>query len=436
MLKENCILTGQNVTILGWARSGIAAARLCEKLGAKVFVSEAKPEEALDEKSRIELNHYEHESGNNTKKALSADLIVLSPGIPLSIPILKNYTGRIWSELELAWRSLPCRTVAITGTNGKTTTTTLLGNILSQCYKNGKTYVGGNIGTAASEAALSARPEDLCVLEISSFQLETIEKFRPDIAVFLNLRSDHLDRYSNINEYAEANRRIFMNMQKEDIAVLNIDDEYTAGLADELRNIKVVKVSAQKKADYNLRREFNSQILEAVKAPENLLSAVAVADILGVDFDEMMEVLRKFKGLPHRIEKIGSIGDVVFYDDSKATNVHSVEAALLRLDSPIVLVMGGKDKGEDYSEILDLVRKKCRCVVSYGNAAERIQKILGGEIVFKFDSAVKRAYELAKPDASVILSPACSSYDQFKDYVERGERFKKAFSELQMEKDL
>ncbi len=436
-MKPPLNLAGQKVTILGWARSGRPAARLAASHGARVFVSETKDRADFEAAALGELEEFDHELGGHTARALESDIIVLSPGIPPSVPILRNYRGRVWSELELGWRALSCRVVAITGTNGKTTTTTLVGEILSAGYAAGRTHVAGNIGRAVSAVASSAQPEDLCVIEISSFQLETIEEFRPEIAVYLNLRSDHLDRYASIEEYAEAKNRIFLNMTPADTAILNVGDAFTAKLADRLAPAgpRIVTVAGSGPADFTLTPRYDARLLDAVKAPENLLSAVAVAHQLAIPEPALFEVLDRFTGLPHRIEPVGSIGRVAFYNDSKATNVHSVEAALNRLDPPIVLLMGGRDKGEDYGEILGLVKSRCRSVVAYGEAAERIHGALGGEVVPAFEPAVRRAYELARPDASVLLSPACSSYDQFRDYAHRGESFRGIFVALKREED-
>jgi UDP-N-acetylmuramoylalanine--D-glutamate ligase len=432
-------LAGRRITILGWARSGRPAARLAVSLGAEVFVSEGRRAEQMDAVALEEIAPYEHELGGHTSRALDADAIILSPGIPPSNPILKGFRGELWSEIELAYRTLPCPIVAVTGTNGKTTTTTLLGELLKAGYTKGTVHVGGNIGTAATSLVENASSDDVVVLEVSSFQLETIVKFRPKIAVWLNLRSDHLDRYADLEEYAAAKERIFLNMHPEDVAIVNIDDPWSCALAERLnRGPGVVTVSATGPADYVLESAYDERLLEAVKAPENLLAAVAAAERMGVPREAMAEVFANFRGLPHRIEPVGAAGGVKFYNDSKATNVHSVEAALKRLEAPVVLIMGGRDKGENYREIDALIRDKCRAVVAYGEAAARIaESVCAGagaagpsgsttavEIVPRFDDAVFRAYELAKPDASVLLSPACSSYDQFSDYGARGDRFR------------
>ncbi|MEK8023404.1 MAG: UDP-N-acetylmuramoyl-L-alanine--D-glutamate ligase [Candidatus Hydrogenedentota bacterium] len=423
------------VTILGWARSGRAAARLASARGARVFISDAKPRDKFDEEALTEIASFDHELGGHTARVLDADIVILSPGIPTDVPALAEFKGKIWSELELAARIIPCPIVAITGTNGKTTTTTLLGEILKKGWRKGRVHVAGNIGTAAAHAAEEACPDDLCVLEISSFQLETIRAFRPRIAVWLNLRSDHLDRYSSIEEYQAAKERIFMNMRDPDIAIVNIDDPRSAELADRLRARKqdgprILTISTIESADFTPDALCQDRILNAAKSPENLLAAVAVARLLQIGEPDIQASLDSFQGLPHRIEPVGTCDGVAFYDDSKATNVHSVEAALKRLDPPIVLLMGGRDKGENYRELHRLVKEKCRAVVSYGEAAARIRETLGGDIVPRFDDAVRHSFRLARPDACVLLSPACSSYDQFTDYAARGNRFKALVSEL------
>lgn len=421
-------LADRKVTILGWARSGRAAARLASRLGARVFVSDSRPLAAFDAEARAELDPFAHETGAHSAAALDADILVLSPGIPPEIPLLEGFRGEIWSELELAARVIPAPIIAVTGTNGKTTTTTLLGEILRTAYTEGRTWVGGNIGSAASGFAAEVRPEDRVVLELSSFQLETIHAFRPRVALYLNLRSDHLDRYPDLAAYAAAKDRIFRNMGDGDTAILNLDNGHTRDLAARLRTEKsgprVVTVSAAGPADYTLGPEHGERMLEAVKAPENLLSAVAAADVLGLDPALVRRALENFRGLPHRIEPVGTVEGVTWYNDSKATNVHSVEAALLRVPAPVVLIMGGRDKGEDYAELRSLVAERCRRVIAYGEAGPRIASLLPASVVTSFVDAVAAARASSGGCASVLLSPACSSYDQFRDYVERGDRFR------------
>lgn len=425
---KNFSLAGKKVAVLGFARSGQAAAKLAAKLGGAVFVSEHKPLDSLDEAARKNIDLYAHEAGGHTARVSSSDIVVLSPGIPSDIPILRDFKGTIWSEIELSFRVMSGRIIAITGTNGKTTTTTLIGKILSECYKGGKVFVAGNIGCPASEIAAEVEKNDLVILELSSFQLETIEAFRPSIAVYLNLQSDHLDRYVSIDEYARAKERIFMNMESEDTAVMNVEDSRIRWLSKRFAArgaFRIVTVAKQGKADYILGGQYDDRILEAVKAPENLLAAVAVAELVGISKEDIRKVLDSFEGLPHRIERIGAAGNVAFFNDSKATNVASVEAALSRVPAPIVLILGGKDKGENYASLLHGIRERCRAVIAYGQAAPRIAEFLQVEIVPDFDRAVARAYEVAQPDAAVLLSPACSSYDQFTDYKARGEQFRR-----------
>ncbi len=426
-------LNGQKVTILGWARSGRASARLAASLGARVFVSDNRPASAFDAESLAELKNYDHELGAHTDRARDAALIVLSPGIPPEIPFLADFKGEVWSELELATRVMPCRIVAVTGTNGKTTTTTLIGKILEEAYTGGRTWIGGNIGVAVAGFAAAVREEDVCVLELSSFQLETIRAFHPRIAVYLNLRSDHLDRYPDFAAYAAAKDRILANMTANDVVILNLDNAHTRALAERLKGTegapRVVTVSAAGPADYTLTPAYDERLLEAVKSPENLLSAVAVASLLELDPARVASALSAFQGLPHRIEPVGVVDGATWYNDSKATNVHSVEAALLRVPAPVVLVMGGRDKGENYAELRELVAARCRRVIAYGEAGPRIAALLESagvpvDVIPSFDAAVTAARSASPGCASVLLSPACSSYDQFKDYVARGDRFR------------
>lgn len=421
-------LDGKTVGILGWARSGRAAARLARELGADVFVSESRPLERLEDSARREIVDYEYEAGGHSERIRKTDIVILSPGIPPATPALAGYAGQVWSEIELGYRAMAGRVVAVTGTNGKTTTTALIGEVLKAGYTSGSVYVAGNIGNALCDIVVKVCDEDIVVLELSSFQLETIREFRPDIAVYLNLRSDHLDRYANLDEYARAKERIFMNMRADDVAILNLDDSRLRWLCGKLK-MKVITVAQSGKADYTMTM-LDERLLEAAKAPENLLSALAVADHFGLDRGTTKKALEEFRGLPHRMERLREVGGVTFWNDSKATNVASVEAALRTVPGPIVLILGGRDKNENYQDLMHRIREKCRAVIAYGEASDRIVKMIPAERVERFGDAVARAYELAKPAGHVLLSPACSSYDQFTDYKARGEEFRRIANSL------
>ena len=425
---------GQKVTVLGFGKSGQSAAALLVRLGAAVFVSEKRSRSQLPPQDFDELIRYPHELGGHTDAALKADKIILSPGIPSTIQILKDFDGEVWSEIELACRVMDATIVGVTGSNGKTTTVTLLGEILSKHHSKGQTYVVGNIGTPVSHIALQVKKEDVVVIELSSFQLETIQDFRPNIAVWLNLNPNHLDRYSSIEEYKAAKQRIFMNMTSEDTAIINCCDESGSEMADSLSGIKVKRLTAD--AVREELKALGDDALREIKAPENLISALYVSDLLGVARAKSEEAVKQFRSLPHRIEKIGELDGVAFYNDSKATNVAAVRVALDRFSDNVILLLGGKDKGEDYSKLSDLIEKKCRFVIAYGQAASLIAGPISCDVVADLESAVNKAAKKASKGDSILLSPACSSYDQFKNFEERGETFKSLFADLKREQEI
>lgn len=414
-------LRGRRVGVVGWGRSGRAAAGLAKRLGAIVFVSESRPISAFDSGELAALGDCASEFGGHTERLLASDLVVLSPGVRPDRGVIAEFQGPIWGEIELAYRVLTCPIVAVTGSNGKSTTASLIYSILRDCYTSGETRLLGNIGEPVCDHVTELAETDICLLEVSSFQMETIHEFHPRVAVWLNLVPNHLDRYANIEAYASAKERVFGRMGRGDLAVVGVDDSFGATIAGRLTAPKVITVSAFE------GEPVSPALLGAVKSPVNLRAAITVCEYFGIGRGEAMEAAGRFRGLPHRVENLGEVAGVTFYNDSKATNVAAVNSAIASIAPPITLIIGGKDKGEDYSK-LDLA--KCPKVIAYGAAADRISESVSCEVVREFDRAVDRAFRVSSPGAAVLLSPACSSYDSFRSFEERGDRFRQLFESL------
>ena len=446
-------IVGKNISILGMARSGLALAKTLKELGAKVFVSDLKNENNLkSETKELKKLKIDFETGGHSQKLLQEkDYLVLSPGVPGDIPIVKEaeFLGiPVFSEIGVAYWLCPAEIVAITGSNGKTTTTTLVGEILKKAGK--ETWVAGNIGVAFSRVLNQISPEGIVVLEVSSFQLEKIQEFKPRISAILNLSPDHLDRYPNVEAYIQAKFRIFENQDKSDFAVLNYDDlllrkkaaeikapvlffSTSAGL-EEGAYVKdkslIVKLGGKEKRIIDI-----NQI--GIKGPHNLSNAACaslIATILGVKPETIAEVLKEFKGVEHRLEAVAEINGIKFINDSKATNMDSVWYALQSVAQPVILIAGGKDKGGDFSKLSDLVKEKVKLLILIGQAKEKIKSALGSltETIEAQDlaEAVKLAYKKAQAGDTVLLSPACASFDMFLNFEERGKVFKQEVARL------
>jgi UDP-N-acetylmuramoylalanine--D-glutamate ligase len=391
----------------------------------------------------LELEHH------NTDTFLSSDLIVVSPGVPMDLPqlIAAQKAGKeIISEIELASRFIDVPLAAITGTNGKTTTTTLLGAIFK--HNGYHTFVGGNIGNPLIEMAESREIVDQVVAEISSFQLEWITSFRPTVAALLNLSEDHLDRYPSYLAYIDAKMRIFENQTEEDFAVVNRDDplvwENTQNIKAHLfpfsRKIELEEGIFYRDGVITYRHKGREECfptaairLQGVHNQENIMAALASALLLGCRADESFETVRCFEALHHRMEFVREVNGVRYYEDSKATNVGSVEKALESFEN-ITLIAGGKDKGGSYGPLVPLVRERVRHLVLIGEAAERMELELGQltdtSRATTLEDAVRIAAEITEPGGTVLMSPACSSFDMFRDYEERAERFIAAVNKL------
>ncbi|HEU0264959.1 MAG TPA: UDP-N-acetylmuramoyl-L-alanine--D-glutamate ligase [Geobacterales bacterium] len=435
----------KKATVMGLARTGVAVARFLASRGARVTVTDMKGEEALapfmSQLAGVELRYVlgRHDLEDFT----SADLVVVSPGIPLDVPPLlaaQRAGVPVISEIELAAREITAPMVAITGTNGKTTTTTLIGEIFTVCGFT--TFVGGNIGTPLIEQVTAGTPVERTVAEISSFQLEGIQRFRPAVAVLLNITEDHLDRYASYQEYIDAKLRIFENQTATDFAVINLDDPLVAALRDRLA-ATVVPMSQRQELDQGVfyrdgiitfrwqgrseRFDTASYQLKGVHNIENIMAALAATLVMGCNAECCQKAVSGFRGLPHRMELVRTVNGVPWYEDSKATNVGSVEKALASFDN-ITLIAGGKDKGGSYQPLAELVRQRVRHLLLIGEAKERMATELGGLTDTRLNGslaeAVQRAAELTAPGGVVLFSPACSSFDMFRDYEDRANQYK------------
>jgi UDP-N-acetylmuramoylalanine--D-glutamate ligase len=447
-------LNNKRVLVVGLGKSGVASALFLKARGALVTVSDTKAPDQLDEEIPCLLDHgIAVETGGHGERTFQGqDLIVVSPGVPVSTPSLVQARALgelVIGEIELAARFLPGPVVAITGSNGKTTTTTLVGEILAAGGL--QAVVGGNIGTPAISLVGQATRETLVVLEVSSFQLETIQTFRPKIAVVLNITPDHLDRHHTLAAYVDAKARIFENQQPDDFAVLNKDDPATEALASRTR-AQVFWFSRSQEVERGayidrgapqkvqiVFRGFDGlqEIMPVAEIPlkgahnvENVLAAVCAGILMGCDPHAIRTAVRAFKAVEHRLEYVDSILGVEYYNDSKATNVDATIKALESFPANIHLILGGKDKDSDYTALNDLLRSRVKRVYTIGAAAEKIESQIKHttEIVRAetLERAVKNAAASAQSGDIVLLAPACASFDQFKNYEHRGRVFKEA----------
>ncbi len=440
-------LQGKRVLVVGLARSGRAVASFLRRRGATVSISDSSPaprfsdilHDLMGQKIAFELGIHRE------RTFLQQDLIVVSPGVPWELPQLEAARKQdipIIGEVELASGYLQGPLVGITGTNGKTTTTTLIGEML-EC-SGFSTFVGGNIGVPLISAVDQLPAGSILVAELSSFQLEGIQHLRPRVAVLLNITPNHLDRHPSFSAYVSAKAQIFRNQTAEDYAVLNADDENVMRFAPAIASRKVffsrsqdlpggIMVSgtdilyrvgnlervAMSTHDVMLRGSFNL---------ENVLAATAAAAVLGADFDILRQVVKRFRGVEHRLEHVGEIRGITFYNDSKATSVDATAKALTAFDHGVHLILGGKDKGAPYTPLRPLLEGRVRNLYLIGAAADRIAQDLKGVVPAlrsgTLSTAVRQAFADASPGDVVLLSPACSSYDQFHDFEERGRAFK------------
>ena len=427
-------VTGNNVTVIGAARSGVAAALLLAERGARVTLTDMRPELERRSEEQLRAAGIGLELGGHRPETLtSSDLIVLSPGVSLSqppIPDARTAGVPIIGEVELASRWLSGRIVAITGTKGKSTTTTLTGRMFDEGGL--RALVGGNIGTPLSSQVADSTPETFHIVEVSSFQLETTVTFHPWIAVLLNLSSDHLDRHGSMAAYAAAKAKIFANQTPDDWAVINADDPQTLELARAGR-AKRVLFSIEKSVVPLSSIQLIGRHLIA-----DVMAAATVAQIAGVPHEAMVRAVESFTGLEHALESVAVVDGIRFVNDSKATNVDAAKHAIEAFDGMVVAIMGGRWKSGDFADLREPLRARRGIVIGIGEAAPAIRDALQDAVPVhmaeSLEDAVRRAFGLAAPNAVVLLAPACASFDMFRDYAERGERFKREVLKLAEER--
>jgi UDP-N-acetylmuramoylalanine--D-glutamate ligase len=440
-------LKNKRVLVVGLGKSGVDCAIFLKAHGAQVTVSDAKSPDELGEAIPKLLDHgiVVETGGHGERTFRGQDLIVVSPGVPSDSPALVQARAMgepVIGEIELGYRFLPGPIVAITGSNGKTTTTTLIGKIIAG--GGYPTMVGGNIGTTAISLVETATPDTFVVLEVSSFQLETIEKFRPKIAVVLNVTPDHLNRHRTFEAYANAKARIFENQTADDYAVLNAEDSVCVGFGNRTK-AQVFWFSRKKEVENGAcvregRILFRQQGVEVEVMPvseiplkgshnlENVLAGVCAGLLAGCEPPKVREAIKGFKAVEHRLEYVGTIEGVEYYNDSKATNVDATIKALESFPGKIHLILGGKDKGSDYTVLNDLLRRRVKRVYTIGAAAAKIESQVKGNAELFSAETLQRAVEVASEAAIsgdiVLLAPACASFDQFENYEHRGRVFK------------
>ncbi|MBI1937100.1 MAG: UDP-N-acetylmuramoyl-L-alanine--D-glutamate ligase [Ignavibacteriales bacterium] len=446
-------ITNKKISIVGAVRSGIGAAKLAKKLGAVPFVSDNAAKEKLAEQIFVlEKEGIAYEYGGHTEKIYDCDFIITSPGVPTDSPVLKTAAERkikIISEVEFASWFCKGGIISITGTNGKTTVTSLMTHTLNECGV--KTYSAGNIGNAFSEIVLDVKENEYVSLETSSFQLDFTDKFKPRFSLILNVTPDHLDRYNNsFDEYTASKIKIAANQNEDDFFVYNADDQHTF---QTMKNSRVQKISFSQTKEVavgayvkNHKMFFSwfgsveevcpvsSLFIKGEHNAANALAVLSVVKTLNMPNKKIREAFGSFNGVEHRIEFVRELNGVEYYNDSKATNVDSVWYALRSFDKPLYLILGGKDKGNNYDQILELVQKNVKKIYAIGSSAKKVydyfNSIVDTEIKNSLEECVQSANKEAKSGSVLLLSPACASFDMFDNYEHRGKVFKQAVNDL------
>ena len=446
-------MKNKKVTVVGLGNSGLNAALFLKDIGAVVRVTEGADSPSIRKSAAIlDGKGIAYEINRHTKDfVLDSELIVVSPGVEDSSPALKwanEFNIPVISEMELGYRYCKGKIIAITGTNGKSTVTTLIGEILKDGCKD--TVVCGNIGNSLCGEMSRIKEDTWVVLEVSSFQLERVSAFKPAIAIILNITDDHMDRYRKFSEYFNEKLKVFKRQDNKDILILNRDAGELARLEKRAKS-KVLYYSRLSKANgsylkddrivcvFGPGKEEDICGVEDIKLKglhniENVLVSVLATSLTGINPASMRSTIKNFTGLRHRFETVSIIDGVEYIDDSKGTTVDSTLRALESCDRPVILIAGGKDKNSDYSIVKDIVSTRVKCLVLIGEAKNRIRELLGGTVETREAATMQEAVEvsraLAKTGELVLLSPMCSSFDMFKDYKERGDIFKKAVLEL------
>ncbi len=441
-------LRNKKVSVIGAGRSGMAAAEEVKSLGGIPFVSDSDVAVQNNVNRRLTGLNIESEFGGHSNKVFDSELIVVSPGVAADSRIVREAKSRgipVWPEVELAYRICKGKIIGVTGSNGKTTTTTLLGEILKKGMRS--TFVCGNIGHPFISVASEVPVDGYAVVELSSFQLELIEDFRPDIAVFLNISPDHLDRHGDLVTYIAAKMRIFENQKSSDKTIINYDDVTLRESCNDLK-AKTAWYSVQRPLEDGVWADPDGDLMAGkikmmgsrqlkIKGVHNLSNACAAALAaleVGIEINDIVDVLKSFPGVEHRLEPVRLIGGVSFINDSKGTNIDSVHWALQAVSAPVILIAGGKDKGSDFSSVNDLIGQKVKCAVLIGQAASKImtiwEKITECRTAGNMEEAVEVAFGCAVKGDTVLLSPGCASFDMFDDFEHRGRAFKKAVERL------
>jgi len=445
-------VAGKNILVVGLARSGVAAAEFLAVRGARVTVNDAKPESELKEAAALRTKGIEVVGGSHPHALFEkSDLIVVSPGVPLALEPFKLARAAgvpIIGEVELAARFLRGKLVGITGSNGKTTTTTLVGELLKDAGLF--TQVGGNIGTALISLVETSRDDGFTVVELSSFQLEAVEQLHVNVALLLNITPDHLDRYDSMEDYAAAKANIFRNQSSQDVAVLNADNDWAMreGEKSAARRVCFSRLEELEegiflRGDEIIERSKSGERVLLTRADiqlpgdhnvENVMAALAAGLACGASPDSMRQTVRNFKGVEHRLEFVAEINGVKFFNDSKATNVDAAIKCLEAFAGGVIVILGGKDKGGDYAPLAPLVRERCEHVILIGAAADKIGAALENtkplHRAATMPEAVELGLRLGRPGDIVLLAPACASFDMFDNYEHRGRVFKEAVRSL------
>lgn len=443
-------LKNKKVLLVGLAKTGVSTIKHLNRLGAKVVVNDIKDKDKLkdilDELS--DLNNVEYILGYHPENVDDVDIIVVSPGVPLDLPFilkLKSKNIEIIGEVELAYRlSQNPIFIGITGTNGKTTTTSLVGEIFKKASKD--TYIVGNIGNPVIDTVGIANENSVLVTELSSFQLESIDKFKPHVSAILNFTEDHLNRHHTMKAYIEAKARIFENQDSKDFCILNYDDEDVRSLSDSVKAKKIF-FSRKKSLEYGIYLDEKKNIIinidekitllnkDELSLPgdhnlENCMAAAAIAYVSNIDIDVIRKVLKTFAGVEHRQEFVRNLNGIMFVNDSKATNPDSSIKAVQSYNRPIVLIAGGMDKQSSFDEFLDIAKENVYALVLLGETAQKIKECAQNKgfdnitIVKDMKEAVNASYQIAKDGDVVLLSPACASWDMYKSFEVRGIDFK------------
>lgn len=458
--KEIIIKPGMKGLVVGLGKSGLSAVRFLKKLGAQVFVSESMPKKNLHRETLEQLAEMDvaYETGGNTLDFVEvADFVLVSPGVPLTIAQLghaRQIGMPVFGEMALARHYLNTPVVAITGTNGKSTVTSLIGDLCRAAGK--KVFVGGNIGTPLTDYLLGPQDADVVVLEVSSYQLDSGLDFRPDVAVLLNISPDHLDRYGSYEEYVSSKFQIFEFQDETSHSVLNLDDPEIMNnerlwgngrkkfFGSRIENRKGAEI---RNGEIFLTGFENSREVYAVAGTlfetqpntQNAMAGILAARLIGCNSEAIRTGIENFTLLPHRMTLAGEIGGVQFIDDSKATNIGAVQAALAGMKRPVVLIAGGRDKGAEYDSLNEIVAQKVKAMVLVGEAADKMteafQKVTVLERACSMEEAVCKSYQLSVPGDVVLLSPACASFDMFTSYSHRGEVFCEAVRTLKIKRE-